>query len=58
MIKSQRSNHSVNNVLCIHVSQDLRFVSDIECFDPNRDEMNIEEISIFESLPLEDCWEL
>ena len=36
------------------MSQDLRFVRDIEWFDPNRDEMNIEEISIFESLPLED----
>ena len=40
------------------MSQDLRFVSDIEVIAENRVEMNIEEMSIFESLPLEDYWEL
>ena len=40
------------------MSQDLKFVMDISKSTENHGKMNILEISIFESLHLEDYWEL
>ena len=44
--------------LYMYVSQDLKFVPDISKSTENHGQMNILEISIFESLHLEDYWEL